>query len=95
MTSDQLTGAQQAGGGLVPGFFEDLSWGFGMSVVTRRTGVLSAGAYGWSGGLGTIWHNDPAEDMIMILMTQQMWSSPVPPAVSADFLTLSYQAIDD
>jgi CubicO group peptidase (beta-lactamase class C family) len=95
MTSDQLTGAQKAGGGLVPGFFEDHSWGYGMSVVTRRTGVLSAGAYGWSGGLGTIWRNDPAEDMIMILMTQQMWSSPVAPAVSADFLTLSYQAIDD
>jgi hypothetical protein len=24
-----------------------------------------------------------------------MWSSPAPPAVSADFLTLCYQAIDD
>ena len=95
MTSDQLTGAQKAGGGLGPGFFEDNSWGFGMSVVTRRTGVVSAGTYGWSGGLGTVWVNDPAEDMIMILMTQQMWSSPAPPAVSADFLTLCYQAIDD
>jgi len=95
MTSDQLTGAQKAGGGLGPGFFEDNGWGFGMSVVTRRTGVVSAGTYGWSGGLGTLWLNDPAEDMIMILMTQQMWSSPAPPAVSADFLTLSYQAIDD
>jgi CubicO group peptidase (beta-lactamase class C family) len=95
MTSDQLTGAQKAAGALVPGFFADHGWGYGISVVTRRTGVLSAGAYGWGGGMGTIWNNDPAEDMIMILMSQQMWSSPVPPAVCGDFSTLSYQAIDD
>jgi CubicO group peptidase (beta-lactamase class C family) len=95
MTSDQLTGAQKTAGELVPGYFADHGWGYGMSVVTRRTGVLSAGAYGWSGAMGTTWNNDPAEDMIMILMTAQMWSSPVPPPVCADFLTLSYQAIDD
>jgi CubicO group peptidase (beta-lactamase class C family) len=95
MTSDQLTVAQKAAGALAGGFFDDHGWGFGMSVVTRRTGAKSVGTYGWDGGLGTVWHNDPAEDLTMILLTQQMWSSPVAPPVCQDFWTLAYQAIDD
>jgi CubicO group peptidase (beta-lactamase class C family) len=95
MTSDQLTGAQKAAGGLGAGFFDSLGWGFCMSVVTRRTGPQSVGTYGWDGGLGTCWRNDPAEDMTMILLTQQMWPSPAGPPVAADFWTLCYQAIDD
>jgi CubicO group peptidase (beta-lactamase class C family) len=95
MTTDQLTGAQKAAGGLGSGFFDNQGWGFCMSVVTRRTGPQSAGAYGWDGGLGTCWRNDPAEDMTMILLTQQMWSSAAGPSLVSDFWTLCYQAIDD
>lgn len=96
MTSDQLTPAQKAVSGLAPGDFDDMGWGFGMSVVTRRTGVgPSAGAYGWSGGLGTTWYNDPAEDLALILMTQRAWTSHRPPAICRDFWTAAYQAIED
>lgn len=95
MTSDRLTAAQKAAGALGPGFFDSNGWGFGMSVVTRRTGAKSVGTYGWDGGLGTVWHNDPAEDMTMILLTQQIWTSPVAPPVCEDFWTLAYQSIDD
>jgi len=95
MTTDRLTAGQKAAGGLGPTFFDHHGWGFGMSVVTGRTGVKSVGTYGWDGGLGTVWHNDPAEDLIMILMTQQMWASPTAPPVCEDFWTLVYQAIDD
>jgi CubicO group peptidase (beta-lactamase class C family) len=95
MTSDQLTARQKAAGGLGASFFDRLGWGFGMSVVTRRTGARSAGTYGWDGGLGTAWYNDPAEDLVLILLTQQMWSSPAAPAIFEDFYTLAYQAIDD
>jgi CubicO group peptidase (beta-lactamase class C family) len=95
MTTDRLTDAQKAAGGLGPDFFDNQGWGFGMSVTTRRTGPQSAGSYGWNGGLGTCWRNDPAEDMSMILLTQQMWSSSAGPALISDFWTLCYQAIDD
>jgi CubicO group peptidase (beta-lactamase class C family) len=95
MTSDRLTFGQKAAGGLGATFFDDNGWGFGMSVVTRRTGARSAGTYGWDGGLGSVWHNDPAEDITMILLTQQMWSSPAAPPIFHDFWTLAYQAIDD
>ena len=96
MTADQLTPAQKAVSGLLPGDFDDTSWGFGVSVVTRRTGLAkSVGSYGWDGGLGTSWFNDPAEDLTAILMTQRMWTSPRPGAIFADFWTSAYQAIDD
>lgn len=44
MTADQLTPQQKAVSALTPGFFDDNGWGFGVSVVTRRTGIArSAG----------------------------------------------------
>ncbi len=96
MTADQLTPAQKAVSALLPGAFDDTGWGFGVSVVTRRTGLArSVGSYGWDGGLGTSWFNDPAEDLTAILMTQRMWTSPRPGAIFADFWTSAYQAIDD
>jgi CubicO group peptidase (beta-lactamase class C family) len=96
MTSDQLTAAQKAVSGLAPGDFDDMGWGFGMSVVTRRTSLYhSPGTYGWSGGLGTTWYNDPAEDLVLILMTQRAWTSHLPPAICRDFWTAAYQAIGD
>ena len=96
MTSDQLTPEQKAASGLVPGYFRVHGWGFGMSVVTERTEVAkSVGTYGWDGGLGTSWYNDPAEELTMILMTQQAWESPIPPRLFQDFWTGTYAAIAD
>ncbi len=96
MTADQLTPEQKAASGLVPGFFRVHGWGFGVSVVTERTDIAKTqGTYGWDGGMGTSWYNDPAEDLTMILMTQQAWASPMPPRLFQDFWTLTYQAIAD
>lgn len=96
MTSDQLTAEQKARSGLVEGFFESHGWGFGVSVVTRRDDLAgSVGAFGWDGGMGTRWISDPAEDLVVILMTARAWTSPIPPAVFADCWTSAYQAIDD
>ncbi len=96
MTGDQLTPEQKAASGLVPGFFRVHGWGFGVAVVTERTEVAkSVGTYGWDGGMGTSWYNDPAEDLTMILMTQQAWASPIPPRLFQDFWTATYQAIAD
>ncbi len=96
MTTDQLTPEQKALSGLNPGDFDGMGWGFGVSMVTRRDGIAAVpGRYGWDGGLGTSWCSDPKEEMVTILMTQQAWSSPQPPDVCLDFLTLAYQAIDD
>ncbi len=95
MTSDHLTPAQKAVSGFTPGYFDDIGWGFGMSVRTRRTHLgPSVGSYGWNGGYGTVWYNDPAEDMTTILMNQGGAGRPTSP-IFLDFLTAAYQAIDD
>lgn len=96
MTTDQLTPEQKAAAVFLPGFFDRIGWGFGVSVATRRDGVAAVpGRFGWDGGLGTSWYSDPKEEMVGILMTQRAWTSPSPPPVCLDFWTSAYQAIDD
>jgi CubicO group peptidase (beta-lactamase class C family) len=74
--------------------FGPTGWGFGVSVATQRNGIVETpGRYGWSGGLGTEWANDPTEDLIGILLTQRMFDSPTGPTVVSDFWTSAYQAI--
>jgi CubicO group peptidase (beta-lactamase class C family) len=95
MTSDQLTPAQK-GPSLEEGFWVNHGWGYCMSVTTRRVGVADTpGRYGWDGGMGTSWVNDPREQMVLLLMTQRAWPSANPPNLFRDFWTLAYQAIDD
>lgn len=73
-----------------------VGWGFGVGVQRRRIGpARSVGSYGWDGGMGSIWANDPAEELVGVLLTNQMWTSPVPPPVCQDFWALAYAAIDD
>ena len=55
MSTDQLTDAQKAHGGLGPGFFTRMSWGYCQA-------VYDGGAFGWNGGLGTSWLADPARE---------------------------------
>jgi CubicO group peptidase (beta-lactamase class C family) len=96
MTSDHLTPEQKAVSGFFPDDFDARGWGFGVGVVTRRDDPAApVGQYGWDGGLGTIWRNDPSEQLVTILLTNAAWSSPRPPAIAADFLTAAYAAIDD
>ncbi|MBO3747770.1 beta-lactamase family protein [Streptosporangiaceae bacterium NEAU-GS5] len=94
MTTDQLTERQKAGNEV---FFDGNSgWGFGVQVITRRTGLDSTpGRFGWSGGSGVCVYIDPAEELIGILLTQRQMTSPAQPAVFRDFWTSVYQAIDD
>ncbi len=96
MTADQLVPSVKAVSGLLPGQFDSAGWGFGVSVVTRRTEVgRSVGSYGWDGGLGTSWFNDPAEDLTAILMTQRAWTSATPGPVFRDFWTTAAAALAD
>ena len=86
MTTDQLTTAQKARGGLGPGFFEGLSWGFCQA-------VYDSGAFGWNGGLGTSWLVDPSRDLTVIVLTQRMFESPDPPQVHRDIQAAAYAAL--
>jgi len=85
MTSDQLTDAQKAHGGLGPDFFADKSWGYCQA-------VYEDGSYGWNGGLGTSWVADPARDLTIVVMTQRLFESAELPAVHRDIQAAAYSA---
>ena len=68
MTTNHLTADQVRSAGLLLG---NQGWGYGLGVVTTPTdNGLTPGQYGWSGGYGTTWFNDPSRDLIAIAMTQ-------------------------
>ncbi len=96
MTTDQLTAEQKAASPFFPGFWDNRGWGFGLSMITRRTGIAdSPGRFGWDGAFSTSWASDPAEDLVAILMVQRLGFGPNPAGLFGDFWPLVYQAIDD
>ena len=96
MTSDQLTPEQKTISGFWPGYFDDIGWGFGLSVRTRRTNLgPSVGSYGWPGYFGTAWYNDPAEDLTAIFLMQRAHAGDQQLPMWQHLWTAVYQAIDD
>jgi CubicO group peptidase (beta-lactamase class C family) len=93
MTTDHLGPARLAASAPLLGRADLTGWGFGLSVATTRTGLAAAGRYGWDGGLGTVWFNDPAERLTGVLLTQRMFETPTPPPVARDFEILACQAV--
>jgi CubicO group peptidase (beta-lactamase class C family) len=68
MTTNHLTPEQIAGAGPVLG---GRGWGYGMAVATAPDEVSPVpGRYGWDGGYGTSWFNDPSRNLVAIAMTQ-------------------------
>ncbi len=93
MTTDCLTAENRRHGGFGPDMWDAAGWGFGVQVITARSGLAAVGGYGWNGGLGTAWFNDPREGLIGVLLTQKLWQSPQPPGVTVDFETSAYAAL--
>jgi len=92
MTTDQLTPAQKAIGGLSPEDFAHRGWGLGIGIITSRDPriPLSPGSFGWEGGLGTSFYVDPSEGMVAVLLTQRAFGDPSGPKVLYDFWTAVY-----
>ena len=68
MTRNHLTPEQIATGGLILGGH---GWGLGMGVVIEPDAHWPVpGRYGWAGGYGTAWFNDPHRGIIAMVMTQ-------------------------
>ncbi|KAA1424889.1 beta-lactamase family protein [Mumia zhuanghuii] len=67
-------------------------WGLGFGVKTgdqpdgRRTG-----SYGWDGGMGSTLWIDPDADIVAVLLTNQMWSSPQPTPVFEAFWRAAWE----
>jgi CubicO group peptidase (beta-lactamase class C family) len=79
MTSDHLTPEQKSISGFAPGFFDKIGWGFGLSVVTKPDSISAVpGRYGWLGGYGTHWFNDPSQDLVGLMLTQRTYDDTFP-----------------
>ena len=65
-----------------------------MAVQVDEVPTRSIGGFGWDGGLGTTLSVDPHRDLIAILLTNEAWASPEPPAVHQDFLRCAVRLTD-
>jgi CubicO group peptidase (beta-lactamase class C family) len=96
MVKDRTTAQDRAEN---PWFFgEHLGWGLMMSVPAagadpRKVPAGLPRGYGWEGGSGTAWRNDPVTGLTGILLTQRTMTSPEPPEVARDFWSAAYAAI--
>lgn len=83
LSSDQVPQPSKAPDSFVPGFWDDMGWGFGVGV---QVSGRHEGRYGWSGGLGTDFFVDP-DDTVGVLLTQVEMGRELWPLV-ADFQAL-------
>jgi CubicO group peptidase (beta-lactamase class C family) len=92
LTTNHLTAGQRARSAWILG--EGRGWGFGVATVVERVnGGPNIGTFGWSGGLGTSWLSDPAEDLTTILLTQRMFAEPSGPPVHHAFQEAAIRAL--
>jgi CubicO group peptidase (beta-lactamase class C family) len=93
MTTDQL-GVDKGATGPAPDGSQ--GWGFGLAVQLRRTGLgPTVGTFGWTGGLGSSWADDPNHDVVGVILTTDAFTSAFPlPAVIQDFWTDVYSALN-
>jgi CubicO group peptidase (beta-lactamase class C family) len=90
MTSNHLTDEQIDGAGVL---LEPMGWGYGMAVATRPDEVSAVpGRYGWDGGYGTVWCNDPHRGLIAMALTQT--TDFLFDGGRTEFLTLAVRAAD-
>ena len=94
MTTEQL-GVGAGAAGTTPDGSQ--GWGFGVGVHVRRTGLgPTVGAYGWTGGLGSSWANDPTHDVVGVILTTDAFAGAYSlPTVIQDFWTDVYVSLED
>jgi CubicO group peptidase (beta-lactamase class C family) len=90
MTTNQLTRHQVETAGML---LEPKGWGYGMAVAAEPDEFSAVpGRYGWDGGYGTVWFNDPHRGLIAIALSQT--SDFLFNGGRAEFIGLAIQAAD-
>lgn len=94
MTTDHL-GVDRGAPGPSPDRTQ--GWGYGVGVQVRNAGPgRPTGSYGWAGGMGSVWSNDPRERLVAVVLTTDAFATAFPPpAAIQDFFTCVYTALGD
>ena len=71
MTTDQLTAEQRQTAGPI---LDGRGWGFGVSIIDEKAAGAGSKGYGWRGGFGTLWVNDPDRNLAAVLCAQVLGS---------------------
>jgi CubicO group peptidase (beta-lactamase class C family) len=92
MTINHLAPGVKSGFGERPGVAGTFGFGLGFGVATAQPLITlgSMGEYTWGGAAGTIFWNDPKEELTAVLMVQMMMN---PYPLRGEFKNLVYQAI--
>jgi CubicO group peptidase (beta-lactamase class C family) len=91
MARDHLSAAQRDTAGPI---LRGRGWGFGLSIIDRlEPGASAPTGYGWSGGFGTVWANDPDADLVAIMCTQVL-AAPGDSELERDFWSATYDALE-
>ena len=88
MTTDQLTAPQRDTAGPI---LDGRGWGYGVSIIGPR--AAGPAGYGWDGGFGTAWANDPDTGLVAVLCTQVL-AGPGGGAVEEAFWAGAYRALN-
>ena len=51
-----------------------------------------AGLFGWAGGLGTSWHVDPVRDLVVVVLTQKLFTGPLDIALHTAAVEAAYDS---
>ncbi len=89
MVTNHLTQAQIANAAPM---LDGKGWGYGQAV--DGAGNDHPGRYGWAGGMGTYWFNDPARDLTMTLMTPVAFFSAAGARLIAEWEQAVYMALE-
>ena len=94
MTHDQITPEEHQSFPSYAAFQGENGWGYGVSV-TIGAGPLghAEGTYGWVGGLNTHWTNDPANDLVGLILFQRQMTGPHDMETSGAIWKAMYGAI--
>ena len=49
-----------------------------------------AGSFGWAGGLGTSWTVDPVRDLVVVVLTQRLFTGPTDLALHTTLVDAAY-----
>jgi CubicO group peptidase (beta-lactamase class C family) len=87
MTENHLTSEQRLKPTFDPDQWRNFGYGYGVSVLTEESRKVNGkvGQYGWDGGFGSSWRNDPKLNLCGIILTERTFDSPALPVICETF----------